>query len=83
MGGLMNADWLLGVAWSSDFSASVDALAGLYGVLDALDANDLVGLWGTKACCSQFSTVTFTRHRTYSMRIQLRLTSFLTARGAR
>ena len=48
----MNADWFLGVAWSCDFSAAVDALAGLYGVLDALDANDLVGLWGTKACCS-------------------------------
>ncbi len=79
----MNAASFLGVAWSSDSSDSVDALAGLYGVSGALDAIDLVGLWGTKACCSQFSTLTFTRHRTYSMRIQLRLTIFLAARGAR
>src|ERR1700738_2162568 len=52
MAGLTNAGPFLGVAWSSDASDLVEAHTGLYGVLGALDANDLVGLRGTKACCS-------------------------------
>jgi hypothetical protein len=49
----MHAGPFLGVAWSSDASDSVEAHAGLYGVLGALlDVKDLMGLRGTKACCS-------------------------------